>query len=239
MIMEKYLTIYQDLVNKINMKHWKDSKMLPSENELALKYEASRETIRKALDLLAQNGFIQKVRGKGSIILDSEKFDFPVSGIVSFKELATSFDHTVKTIVNELSMVEANEGLQSKLSVSAKEPVWKVVRAREIASEKVILDIDYFNKDYVPYLTKEVCEDSIYEYLENELKLDISYARKEIVVEEPTSEDRELLDLDGYSNIVVIRSMVHLDDTSLFQYTESRHRPDKFKFVDFARRMRS
>lgn len=239
MIMEKYLTIYQDLVNKINMKHWKDSNMLPSENELALKYEASRETIRKALDLLAQNGFIQKVRGKGSIILDSEKFDFPVSGIVSFKELATSFDHSVKTIVNELSIVEADEGLQSKLNVSAKESVWKVVRAREIASEKVILDIDYFNKDYVPYLTKEVCEDSIYEYLENELKLDISYARKEIVVEEPTAEDRELLDLDGYSNIVVIRSMVHLDDTSLFQYTESRHRPDKFKFVDFARRMRS
>src|SRR5690625_2859870 len=237
--MEKYLTIYHDLVEKINKAHWKDAKMLPSENELALHYEVSRETIRKSLDLLAQNGFIQKVRGKGSIILDSEKFDFPVSGIVSFKELATSFDHTVKTIVNELSMVEANEGLQSKLSVSAKEPVWKVVRAREIASEKVILDIDYFNKDYVPYLTKEICEDSIYEYLENELKLDISYARKEIVVEEPTTEDRELLDLDGYSNIVVIRSMVHLDDTSLFQYTESRHRPDKFKFVDFARRMRS
>jgi len=237
--MEKYLTIYHDLTEKIHKAYWKDAKMLPSENDLALHYEVSRETIRKSLDLLAQNGFIQKVRGKGSIILDSEKLDFPVSGIVSFKELATSFDHSVKTIVNELSMVEADEGLQSKLSVSAKAPVWKVVRAREIASEKVILDIDYFNKDYVPYLTKEVCEDSIYEYLENELKLDISYARKEIIVEEPTAEDRKLLDLDGYSNIVVIRSMVHLDDTSLFQYTESRHRPDKFKFVDFARRMRS
>ena len=30
--------------------------------------------------------------------------------------------------------------------------------------------------------------------------------------------------------------MVYLEDTSLFQYTESRHRPDKFQFVDFARR---
>lgn len=235
--MEKYLTIYHDLVRKINKKHWKDSKMLPSENDLALNYEASRETIRKALDLLAQNGFIQKVRGKGSIILDSEKFNFPVSGIVSFKELATSIQLPVKTIVNELSIIEANEKLQSKLDVKSKEPVWKVMRTREIAGEKVILDKDYFNRDFIPYLTKEVCEDSIYEYLENELQLIISYARKEIVVEEPTTEDWELLDLDGYSNIVVIRSLVYLDDTSLFQYTESRHRPDKFKFVDFARRV--
>lgn len=35
-------------------------------------------------------------------------------------------------------------------------------------------------------------------------------------------------------NIFVFYS--YLDDTTLFQYTESRHRPDKFKFVNFARR---
>lgn len=235
--MEKYLTIYHDLVNKINKKHWKDAKMLPSENDLALNYEVSRETIRKALDLLAQNGFIQKVRGKGSVILESGQFNFPVSGIVSFKELATSIKQPVQTIVNELSIVEANEKLQSKLNIKSKELVWKVVRTREIAGEKVILDKDYFNRDFIPSLTKEVCQDSIYQYLENDLQLDISYAHKEILVEEPTTEDRDLLDLDGHSNIVVIRSMVYLDDTSLFQYTESRHRPDKFKFVDFARRV--
>lgn len=235
--MEKYLSIYHDLVQKINEAHWKASQMLPSENHLALHYEASRETIRKALDLLAQNGFIQKVRGKGSIILDQGKFDFPVSGIVSFKELAQNIKYPVKTIVNELSIVEADENIQSTLAVCPSEYVWKVVRTREIGDEKVILDKDYFNKKIVPDLSKAICENSIYEYLENDLQLQISYAQKEIVVEEPTEEDRELLDLDGHSNIVVIRSMVYLDDTSLFQYTESRHRPDKFKFVDFARRV--
>ncbi|GAA0499082.1 hypothetical protein GCM10008986_27770 [Salinibacillus aidingensis] len=56
-------------------------------------------------------------------------------------------------------------------------------------------------------------------------------------MEEPTEEDAELLDLEGYSSIVVIKSLVYLEDTSLFQYTESRHRPDKFRFVDFARRV--
>ena len=237
--MEKYLTIYHDLVSKTNAKYWEDSTMLPSENNLALKYEVSRETIRKALDLLAQDGYIQKVRGKGSVIIGRNKFDFPVSGIVSFKELATNLKFPTKTIVNELSIIEADQKLQSKLNVKHKEPVWKVVRVREIAGEKVILDKDYFNKSVVPILTKEACEDSIYQYLENELQLKISYARKEIIVEEPTKEDRDLLDLDGHSNVVIIKSMVYLDDTSLFQYTESRHRPDKFQFVDFARRVRN
>jgi glycosidase len=83
---------------------------------------------------------------------------------------------------------------------------------------------------------KEVCENSIYEYLEKELHLSISFAKKEIIVEEPTEEDKQLLDLEGFHSIVIIKNYVYLEDTSLFQYTESRHRPDKFRFVDFARR---
>ena len=184
-------------------------------------------------------GYIQKVRGKGSVIISRNKFDFPVSGIVSFKELATNLKFPTNTIVNELSIVKADPKLQFKLDVKVNEPVWKVVRIREISGEKVILDKDYFTKDFIPMLRKRLCEDSIYEYLENELQLKISYARKEIIVEEPTQEDRELLDLEHHSNVVVIKSRVYLEDTSLFQYTESRHRPDKFQFVDFARRIQN
>lgn len=46
----------------------------------------------------------------------------------------------------------------------------------------------------------------------------------------------ELLDLRGYDHMVVVRNYVFLEDSSLFQYTESRHRLDKLRFVDFARR---
>jgi GntR family trehalose operon transcriptional repressor len=85
-------------------------------------------------------------------------------------------------------------------------------------------------------LSKEICNDSIFEYIEEELGLTISFAKKEILVEEPTAEDRELLDLEGFHNVVVVRSQVYLEDASQFQFTEARHRPDKFRFVDFARR---
>lgn len=44
------------------------------------------------------------------------------------------------------------------------------------------------------------------------------------------------MDLQNYTHVVVVRNYVYLEDTTLFQYTESRHRLDKFQFVDFARR---
>ena len=64
----------------------------------------------------------------------------------------------------------------------------------------------------------------------------LAYAKKEITVQNATEEDKKYLDMKGFDMIVVVKSYTYLDDTSLFQYTESRHRPDKFVFVDFARR---
>ncbi|OZU89148.1 trehalose operon repressor [Virgibacillus indicus] len=236
---KKYLNIYHDLVKKIEMNVWPAATKIPSENELSKIYATSRETIRKALNLLSQSGYIQKIRGKGSVIIGVNKFDFPVSGIISFKELTANLNLKAKTWVEELSLKDIDDEEIAGLKEPGHDNVWKVVRAREISGEKIILDKDYFSTKYVPSLSQKVCEDSIYDYLENELELVIGFARKEIVVEEPTEEDRQLLDLEGFSNVAVIKSQVYLADASLFQYTESRHRPDKFRFVDFARRIKN
>ncbi|MFP7298021.1 trehalose operon repressor [Neobacillus niacini] len=233
----KFQIIFNQIVDQIKSGEIPPHSLLPSENELKEQYQTSRETIRKALNLLAQNGFIQKVRGKGSIVIDINKFDFPVSGLVSFKELAEKMENKPRTIVNELSLIlKPDAYIKQQLQLTGKEQVWKIVRTREIGGQKIILDKDFLAAKYVPSITEEICADSIYAYLENELSLKISFAKKEIIVKEPSAEDRSFLDLDGFHNIVVIKNYVYLEDASLFQYTESRHRPDKFRFVDFARR---
>lgn len=234
---KKYVKIYEELAKKIDQKIWVANEMLPSENELAESFDTSRETVRKALNLLSQNGYIQKIQGKGSMILDVHKFSLPVSGIVSFKEIAKNLNLSSKTIVESIEYVGKKHAVYNQLDIN-NQPVWGTKRVREISGERIILDKDYFTEEYVPLLPMEVCQNSIYEYIENELGLSIGFAHKEIVVEKVTDEDKTLLDVDGYNVIVVIKSLVYLDDASLFQYTESRHRPDKFRFIDFARRVK-
>ncbi len=187
---------------------------------------------------LEQNGYIQKQRGKRATVLDISTFDFPVSGVVSFKEIANKLGPDSKTIVDELECIESSEGIAQKLEIDTGEKVWKIFRSRIIAGERIILDKDYLAQKYVNEITKEICENSIYEYIENELGLKIAYAKKEITVQSATEEDKKYIDMKSFDMVVVVRSYTYLDDTSLFQYTESRHRPDKFKFVDFARRYR-
>lgn len=231
-----YKKIYEDLLKEIESGKYAPNTLLPSENELMNYYGISRQTVRKALNLLSQEGYIQKIHGKGSVVLDRSILDFPVPWLVSFKELSDKMNINTKTYVKSLKIEKPSSQIARHLQMAEDEEVWEVIRVRNIDHQNVILDKDYIKREIVPNLTIKICEESIFEYLENELNLEISYAKKVISAQDATEEDRELLDLKQYNVVIVVQSYIYLKDTTLLQYTESRHRPDKFKFTDFARR---
>ena len=229
-MLSKYLQIYEDLKQKIEKKEIPSHTFLPSENELMTLYHSSRDTIRKSLSLLQQNGYIHTSKGKGSLVLDHEKIAFPVAGLTSFKELSHTLPGDVMTIVHCFEKIPVTTYLKKELYMQ-KGDVYHIERIRDIDGEKIILDIDYINAQVIPHLTKEIVQDSIYEYIENDLGLKVSFAKKEITVIQASDQEKELLDMDGFDLLVCVKSYTYLEDATLFQYTESKHRPDKFRFV--------
>ncbi|MET1248291.1 trehalose operon repressor [Sporolactobacillus sp. STCC-11] len=232
----KFVSIYNDLSEKIHNQRIESGSLLPTENELGAQYHASRETIRKALAMLSRNGYIQKIQGKGSIVLDVSRQTFPISGLTSFRELASHSKDHWKTEVHQLVLLQPDNHLKMLMNLQNDQTVWNVIRSRSVNGEAVILDRDYLIQSIVPMLTADICERSLYDYIENDLGLKIGFAKKEITVERATDEDNRYLTMHKDSHVVVVRSLVYLESAELFQYTESRHRADKFRFVDFARR---
>lgn len=233
----KYQQIYGDLKAAIQENRYPAGSYLPSEAELLKKYDASRDTVRKALSQLAAGGFIQKEKGKGSLVLKQDTIAFPVSGLTSFKELQkTGMSQDVSTDVVLFEETTPSEDLAEKLNITEDGMIYDIKRIRKIDGERVIYDHDWINAAVIPGLKPENAANSLYEYVEKDLGLKISFARKEIVVIPADSEDRKLLDLKDYDLLVCVRSYNFLDDATLFCYTESRHRPDKFRFIDFSRR---
>lgn len=232
----KYMTIYEHLVHKIEKGSIKAGENLPSESKLMSHYQVSRDTVRKALSLLEYNNYIIKQRGKESIVNNINKFNFPLSNITTFSELVDQQKLNVNTIVEDLSIVVGDQEIMKILQIAENDEVYRVKRIRKIDGEKVILDKDFFLKTAVPHLSREICKKSIYQYLENELNLKISNAKKIITVNKVSKEDKLLLDLKDEPYIVVVKSFTRLEDGTLFQYTESHHRIDKFQFVEYLAR---
>lgn len=84
--MSKYNQIYSDLLASITTERLERGARLPSETELMDSYQASRGTVRKAIELLQERGFAQKIHGKGTFVLSPTPIEFQLGGIVSFQE---------------------------------------------------------------------------------------------------------------------------------------------------------
>lgn len=234
--MSKYIEIAREISKRITSKRYPADSYLPSENELCEEFGASRDTVRKALNLLAERKRILKEK-KGSRVLPVDIVTFPTSGLVSFKELAAHSSQEIETDVIQFGLTD-DPVILEKLSMPEGSKAVQIIRIRTYDKERIIEDRDYLNPGIIPGLTPEIAQNSLYKYIEQTLRLPIGFARKEITVEPASAFDAEHMDLNGNTLLVVVRSNTYLEDARLFEYTESRHRPDKFRFIDFSRRER-
>jgi len=62
----KYYMIMEEIKFKITSGEIPPGEKIPSENELADRYKVSRHTIRKALALLVNDGYVEAIHGKGT-----------------------------------------------------------------------------------------------------------------------------------------------------------------------------
>lgn len=72
-----YIQVMRILVDEIGGGTWGIGDRIPSENELGVRYGVSKITIRQALTILAADGYLMKVQGKGTFVAGNR----PVVGL--------------------------------------------------------------------------------------------------------------------------------------------------------------
>ena len=75
-------------------------------------------------------------------------------------------------------------------------------------------------------------------YLEKELHMTIVNSQRVMTVEKITQIDEKYLEMDvnDYNCVAVVSSHTYNSDGVMFEFTQSRHRPDRFVFYDLAHR---
>lgn len=237
----KFEEIYKDLKHHVERGDYLYSELLPSENNLIGIYDCSRNTIRRAIAGLVEDGYVQAVHGKGVQVIyqPSEKTNFTVGGIESFQETAARNRMTYRTEVVCFETITVDASLSQESSFPVGSEVVHIRRVRSVDEKPLILDINYFLKSAVPGLTKEIAEKSIYTYLEQELKMQIVTSKRRITVEKASAQDRELISMDSYNCLAVVTSNTFNSDGVMFEYTQSRHQPEYFTFHDTATRKKT
>lgn len=237
----KFELIYIDLKRKIEAQEYNFQELLPSENTMVGMYGCTRNTIRRAIQALVTEGYVQTMHGIGVRVIYQpvDQTTFTIGGIESFKESAERNHRKASTKVIQFMELIADERIAKKSGFSIGTELYYIQRVRYLDEKPLILDINMFIKNTVPGLTKQIAEKSIYEYLENDLNMSIITSKRKVTVERITEIDEKYLELNDYNCLAVISNQTYNSDGILFEYTQSRHRPDYFCFQDTATRRRN
>lgn len=239
----KYENIYKDIKQKIETDEFAYQQLLPSENQMIQTYGCSRNTVRRAISRLVSDGYVQSMQGKGvrNIYRPIEQTSFTLGEIETFRESAVRNSQVPATKVLLFTEMAVDEKLSRRSRFPAGSEIYYIQRLHYLDGMPLIINHNYFLKKYTPGLTKEIAENSIYKYLEQTLHMVIVNSQRIMTIEKITQIDEKNLELNAedYNCMAVVSSYTYNSDGIMFEYTQSRHRPDYFHFQDNAVRKRT
>lgn len=229
----KYKEICNFIEKDIRDGLYNDTKKLPTEETLMKQYEVSRNTVRKAISLLVDRGYVYQVQGSGIFIRETTKDGCITLG--TMKGLTGDFaSKKITTKVLNLEIAEADEERANKLRCEIGTELYFVKRLRFLDSEPFAIECAYFNKDIIPYLSKEIAKKSIYNYMTTHLKLNIGFADKMIYCELLDEDNANYLGLKENDPTIIIEDTVFLTNGLVFNTSKVMYHYKKAKMLSIS-----
>lgn len=130
--MALYEKIADWIMERILSGEWSQGDMIPSENDLCEQFSVSRPTVRAALASLTNDGYLVRVKGKGSFVSKPKILEESMIFVESFSQEMAAKGMQIQTEVFEHRMVVADETVAEKLGVAFGDEVIKLARLRYV-----------------------------------------------------------------------------------------------------------
>ncbi|AQR93161.1 GntR family transcriptional regulator [Clostridium saccharoperbutylacetonicum] len=226
----KYETVINILEREILDGKYSLNKKLPTEEELITRLNVSKNTVRKAIDILVSKGYIYRVQGSGIFLRD-----FSREGCMDIREmngLTKSFSkNKLESKVVEFQLIEADEELANKMKCNPNTKIYYVKRVRCLDGVPIVIEESYYNKDIIYYLNEEICSKSIFNYIMDDLKLKIGFADRVISCEKLSEDEAKLLNLNKDEPSLVINNTIFLSNGIIFDISLEKYNYKEVKMI--------
>jgi len=173
-----YHQLKEILKDRIESGAWGPGSQVPSENQLQADYRISRNTAKRAIEELVQEGYLTRSQGKGTFVA-APKMEQSLTGFYSFSNAIRSAGMTPGVRVVALREARAKKTVAHHLGIAEGDPVTELTRVRYADDEPFVLETSYVPTAVAPGLSgKKFEESALYSILANDYGLFVVRAKE-------------------------------------------------------------
>ncbi len=235
----KYLAISKEISNKIESGELQPGDKVPSENELIKTYKISNTTARKILLEVELEGWVKRIKGKGTFVLNRSEDKHLTRVLGSFHAVKESFNDnlikegfTPKNIILEKTVIET--GLSANINgrhAIIEGPVLKIHRLR-YANEILLKDETRFiSMNICPKINVLALDQALRKIYEDKYHLTLEDVQRTLGVSIIHPDDpKYYFENDIPIAIFILDSAILCNNGQVVEIERSFYRGDKYKF---------
>lgn len=227
--MLKYQQIANDIEKYIYDNNLSQGTKLPTVEALASDYSVSKSTIVKSLESLVLKGIVYQVQGSGIFVRRRNRTGYIDLNVTAGFTTTLKYFKVTSKVLN-FEVINPSEEIAQSLECSTEDKVYSVRRIRYIDSEIMCYEESYYKKSVVPYLTKEIAEKSIFEYLESALGLNIGFSDRYVHIDKLSDDVANILELNSGDPAMTVLEHIYLASGLTFNFTKLTYNYKHTKF---------
>jgi GntR family phosphonate transport system transcriptional regulator len=223
-----YRQVQQQLEAEIRSLH-RPGDALPPEAALAVRFGINRHTLRRAVDGLIAEGWIERRHGIGSFILD-KPLDYDIGQRTRFTETLEALGCKTESTVLRKLRLPARDGVARRLRIDDGVPVVWIETLRSVDGRPFCVVSHYLPAALLPGLLGDYEGGSLHEFIESNHGWRLRRTESLVSSALPQGNDASVLAMPATCPVLRVKSLnVREQDGVPVEYALTRFRADRMQ----------
>ncbi len=232
-----YYQLKTILLEYIREQHSNVDEPIPTEVEISEYFGISRPTVRQAINELVVEGYLYRIKAKGTFLAKPKISQDFLLTLDSFNNEMRKKGLVPSTKILQKEIVQCDEKTANILRLEPGSDVIKLTRLRSANNEPIVFVITYVPLKVCPLLMDYDLEnESLYEIIQKESGKLIANATRSLECIISGEFEAKLLNIEKGVPVQYFESIVYLEDGTPVEYSLAKYRSDRSKFTFELRR---
>lgn len=221
-----YQQLSEILVKQIEKGVFRPSELIPTEMELSKRYKLNRHTVRQAIERLEDEGFVYRIRGKGTFVADN-KISYKVSKQTRFTTSILDVGLNPDARLLDSYEISAGRELSRKLNIKSSAKVVVLEILRFVNKIPFCHTTSFLNSDRFPDIQNHIKGNfSLYELLKKHYDVEATRTSSSFEVSMPENSYMDILRISPKIPLLVVKSIAKDQNGEVVEHCVTKFRGD-------------